>query len=444
MTTASPPHRFGFTAATSVVIANMIGTGVFTSLGFQLVGIRSGFALLSLWAIGGLIAFCGAVCYAELGARFPRSGGEYNFLTSVFHPAAGFISGWVSATVGFAAPTALAAMTFAAYAGASLPWLGESAGMRRALACGLILLLAAMHSRSHRQSGATQTAFTLLKLGVIVGFCAVALAAGDAGSPLRFAPAAEDAGIMTGAAFAVSLIYVSYAYTGWNAATYLTGELRDPQRTLPRVLLIGTVTVACLYVALNYAFLRSAPVEAMVGEIEIGFVAARYLLGDGAASATGLVLAALLISTVSAMTMAGPRVLQVMGEDFRLFRWLAGKSRDGVPARAVTSQALLACVFVLTATFESVLVFSGFILALNSFVTVCALFAARHRDLGKPPSFRATLYPLSPLTYLALNGGVLVWVAIGRPAEALAVAAVIAAGAVAYWLTRRWDRNTAR
>ena len=165
---------------------------------------------------------------------------------------------------------------------------------------------------------------------------------------------------------AVALIYVNYAYTGWNAATYLSSELEDPQRTLPIILFTGTMVVMLLYLALNFVFLSVAPAEAMRGQVEVGYIAARAAFGELGGKLTGLVLAALLISTVSAMTLAGPRVLQVIGEDFRALRYFARTNRDGIPARAIYAQTALSAIFILTSSFESVLVFAGFTLALNS------------------------------------------------------------------------------
>ncbi|MGI9272614.1 MAG: APC family permease [Woeseiaceae bacterium] len=424
-------RKFKYTTITAVVIANMVGTGVFTSLGFQLLDIQSGFVLLMLWAIGGLIALSGAMTYAELGAAMPRSGGEYNFLTRIYHPAVGFASGWVSATVGFAGPTALAAMTFAAYATSSIggdanPWL------QKAIACGLIIALTFVHASTRRNSGGLQVAFTVLKVAVIVAFCIAALWMVDTTQPVRFAFAAEDMPLLTSGAFAVSLIYVSYAYTGWNAATYLSGELENPQKTLPWILMAGTLVVTVLYVALNFVFLRVAPIEAMTGQIEVGYIAADAAFGDVAGRFAGLVLSLLLISTVSAMTVAGPRVLQVIGEDIRQLRVLGRTNKDGVPATAIVVQSSLAIIFILSSSFESVLVFSGFILALNSLVTVLGVFVLRWRqpDLERP--YRTFGYPITPLIYLSLTLWTLAFVLQNKPLESLLGLMVIGFGLVVY------------
>ena len=430
--------KFKYTTITAVVIANMVGTGVFTSLGFQLLDIQSGFVLLMLWAVGGLVALCGAMTYAELGAAMPRSGGEYNFLTRIYHPAVGFVSGWVSATVGFAGPTALAAMTFAIYASSSLggdanPW------VLKLIACGLIVVLTLVHGSTRRNSGGLQVVFTVLKVGVIVAFCVGALWIVDTPQPVRFAFAGEDIPLMTSGAFAVALIYVSYAYTGWNAATYLSGELENPQKTLPWILMTGTLVVMVLYIALNYVFLRVAPMEAMAGQVEVGYIAAATAFGEMGGRFAGLVLSLLLISTVSAMTVAGPRVLHVIGEDIKQLNLLARTNKDGVPATAIFVQSSLAILFILTSSFESVLVFSGFILALNSLVTVLGVFVLRWRQPDLPRPYRTFGYPVTPLIYLSLTAWTLMFVLLNKPLESLLGLGVIAAGLVVYLLFPKQD-----
>ncbi|MEM1434141.1 MAG: amino acid permease [Pseudomonadota bacterium] len=431
------PRSFGSRAALAVVIANMIGTGVFTSLGFQLLDIQSGFAILVLWGLGGLAALCGALCYGELGAALPRSGGEYNFLGQVYHPAAGFISGWISATVGFAAPVALVAVTFAAYLSAALPGIPKTP-----VAVALIVALALAHSRSHEASGAVQWWATAVKLGLIALFCLATLLLVEAPQPINFLPRTGDWELVLSAPFAVSLIYVNYAYTGWNAATYVTGELRDPQRVLPLILIIGTSVVAAVYLALNSAFLHAAPVDALAGKIEIGYIAAEYVFGGIGAKLMAVVLAALLISTVSAMTLAGPRVLQMLGQDYAVLGWLARENRNGIPAMAVFTQSTLAVLLVITSTFESILVFTGFILGLNTLVTVLGVAVLRLRQPDLPRPFRVPWYPLPMLIYSAITLWTLVHIALNKQVEALVALAILGAGGLLYLLTPRSSPST--
>ena len=409
----------------------MIGTGVFTSLGFQLVDIQSAPVIMMLWVIGGLSALCGALSYAELGAALPRSGGEYHFLTEIYHPCAGFISGWVSATVGFAAPTALAALTFGSYLnssglGVEPVWLATVA----------IVALTAAHCSTHRNSGDAQTGLTVLKLLLIVGFSVAALAFSPVESQARFSWDGAAVGTMSSGAFAVSLIYVNYAYSGWNAATYISGELASPQRSLPWVLGISTTVVAALYCLLNFVFLSVAPMEAMVGKVEIGVIAAEFAFGSALGTLMGVLLALLLISTISAMILAGPRVLHRIGQDYPRFSKLAKANQDGIPVTAILVQSGTALLFLWTASFEQILIFSGATMALNTFATVLGLFVLRRQrpDINRP--FRVSFYPVTPLIFLGITGWTLAYVVIQRPIEALISAAIVAAGGAFYFLIR--------
>ncbi|MEM9388367.1 MAG: amino acid permease [Pseudomonadota bacterium] len=424
-------QRYSASTAAAVVVANMIGTGVFTSLGFQLLGITDGFALLMLWGVGGVAALCGALTYAELGAALPRSGGEYNFLSRIYHPAAGFVSGWVSATIGFAAPVAAAAITFGSYLSAVFPALPV-----KPLAAGLVIVLTIAHASTRANSAGVQRWFTMLKLALIVIFCVAALVLVQAPQPVSFLPSAAGVDAMLSPAFAVSLIYVSYAYTGWNAATYLTSELENPQRALPRVLGLGTFVVLVLYVALNFTFLYVAPMSELAGKVEVGYVAASFVFGDGGAALMGTVLALLLVSTVSAMTLAGPRVLAVIGQDFRAFGWFARTNATGLPVFAIAFQCVLALLFVFVSSFEGIIRLAGFTLGLNSLLTVLGVFVLRARQPDLPRPYRTAWYPLPPLVYLAITGWTLVYLAVSNVTEAAVAAGIIVSGLVFYAVSR--------
>ena len=422
--------KFDQKTAVSVVIANMVGTGVFTSLGFQLLDIQSVSLILLLWIVGGIIALCGALTYAELGAQLPRSGGEYHFLSQLYHPGLGFVSGWISITVGFAAPIALAAMTFGAYLSAAV------GGVNQTLAAALLVgVLGFLHCYSRATSGKTQVLFTALKVILIVVFSVAALIASDYPVALPSLPAAGDLTSFKSGAFAVALIYVNYAYTGWNSATYLIDELEDPTRRLPRVLFVGTLAVMGFYLLLNFVFLSVAPIEALQGQLEIGVIAAQYAFGATGGQLMGLMLSLLLISTVSAMLMAGPRVLLVIGQDFPTFGWLAKTNASGMPFIAILSVVSLSMVLVLTSSFESVLVFSGFVLSLNTLLTVGGVFRLRALGLLNAERYQTWGYPVTPLLYLGLTLWTLIYILIQRPTEGLMGLLVVAIGGIFYGLT---------
>jgi APA family basic amino acid/polyamine antiporter len=300
-------HRYTPATAIAVVVANMVGTGVFTSIGFQIIDLKSSFVLLMLWLVGGLMALCGALTYAELASRLPRSGGEYNFLSQLYHPAVGFISGWVSLTVGFAAPTALAAMTFAAYLDSAT---GHLLPINRQVAALLLVgVITFVHGRNHKASGGLQNWFTIIKIMLIAVFVIMVTTTVTAPQTVNLLPSEGDGALLASSAFAVALIYVNYAYTGWNAATYITGEIENPARSVPLVLIGGTAIVIVLYLALNATFLYAVPMSLLEGKLEAGVIVAENTFGPTGAMFMGGILSLLLISTVSAMLMAGPRVL---------------------------------------------------------------------------------------------------------------------------------------
>ncbi|GAA6152285.1 APC family permease [Pseudoteredinibacter isoporae] len=416
--------------ATAVIIANMVGTGVFTSLGFQLLEIQSPFAILLLWLIGGVIALCGALCYAELAASLPRSGGEYHFISRIFHPSAGFVSGWISATVGFAAPSALVALTFGNYLAAIWPTLNP-----QMLALALLAIITVVHSLRRSSSSRFQTLFTLLKVGLIIGFCASALYLAPSLEHISFAPQTNDVQLMGTAAFAVSLIYVNYAYTGWNAVTYLSSEIEHPQRNIPLSLLLGTGTVVLLYILLNSSFLLLAPMSELAGKVEIGYIAAKAAYGENGASIMAFILALLLISTVSAMLLAGPRVLQVIGQDYPLFHRLGKTNPQDIPSTAIIVQAVVTALFIVSASFESILIFAGFTLSLNSVLTVFGLLILRRREPELERPFRMPWFPLPAIIYLALMLWSLSYIALHKTQQVYFSAILILLGFVFYYVT---------
>jgi APA family basic amino acid/polyamine antiporter len=442
MPDSSSSYQINFRTGAAIVIANMVGTGVFTSLGFQVADIQSGFALLMLWVVGGLIALCGAVSYGELAAAMPRSGGEYHYLSQIYHPALGFLSGWVSATVGFAAPTALAALALARYAQSVWPGLAAPLGAGSAytwstvLAVAVVLGLALVHGRSTRAGSRLQVVITAFKVLVLVAFIGAGLVLGKA-QPVAFMPAAADWRVLLSPTFAVSLVYVSYAYSGWNAAVYLTGEIERPQRNLSRILLTGTAVVLLLYVGLNYVFLRATPIGVLKGQLEVGYLAASWLFGPALGRLMGGVIAGLLVSTISAMIFAGPRIVQTMGEDLPALRWLAIRSRAGIPVPALLLQVAITLVFILKPDFQTVLVYAGFVLNLFTFLTVLGVFVLRWRRPELPRPYRAWGYPFTPLVFLALSGWTLVFIIKDKPSESLYGLYTVASGLLVYFVAQK-------
>ncbi|MFF8803189.1 MULTISPECIES: APC family permease [unclassified Methylobacterium] len=422
-------------AATAIVVSDMIGVGVFTSLGFQVTDIQSGFALLLLWFIGGVVALCGAFCYAELATMFPRSSGEYSFLTRLYGPAVGFMAGWLSATVGFAAPVALAAMAFGQYAKAALP-----GAPPLVLGLAVIWAVTVVHLRGTRHSSVFQIGFTLLKLALILAFIAAGFARGG-DQPIHFTLVGFDAGQIFGASFAVSLVFVMYAYTGWNAATYIVGEIDDPKRSLPRALLFGTSVVVVLYVALNAVFFYTTPIGELAGQIDVALIAGRHVFGEEGGRLVGALICAGLIPTISAMMWIGPRVTVAMGEDLPLLRPFAHRSHRGVPIPALLLQGGVATLLLLTQSFEAVLEFIQFSLTLCSFLAVLGLIKLRITQPDLPRPCRAWGYPVTPMIFLSVTLLMMAHVVVVRPFQSLAGCGLMLAGLLVYAAATAWARR---
>jgi len=398
----------GYATAVAIVVASMIGTGVFTTLGLQAQALHSGFALLWLWVVGGLIAVAGALSYGELAAALPRSGGEYHFLGHIYHPVLGVVAGWISVTVGFAAPSALAAMALGEYA-ATFTSLSP-----QPIAVVTIVVITVFHGISVRLGKHFHLVTTALKLVLILVFCSAGLRVPPVGGT-DFSPTMAGWQEVFSPAFAFSLIYVSYAYSGWNTTTYMASEVRRPQQVLPRALLHGTLLVSALYLLLNFVFLRTVPVTELAGRLEIGALSAEVIFGPTGGLLASIMICILLVSTISAMVMAGPRVLQVAGEDLPALRALAVCTQGGAPLRAIVLQQALAIGFVATDSFEGVLSYAGFTLNLIALLTVAGVIVLRFTEPDLPRPFRVPAYPLLPAAFVLVNAVILVFVLQSRP-----------------------------
>ena len=419
-------------SATILVIANMIGTGVFTTLGFQLAGVHLPFSAILLWVVGGIVSFCGALSYAELGAMMPRSGGEYAYLTRIYHPAIGFLSGAVSILVGFGAPIALAAMALGRYSRMAFPGVDETA-----VAGGAIVVLTLVHLADVKFGCHFQNVFTVGKILLIAAFIAAGFSMPHP-QTILLPVSLGGIGSVFNPEFAVGLVYVSFAYSGWNASSYIGGEIPSPERNIPVSLFFGTLFVSILYILLNLVFLLTVPAAELTGKIEVGFLSARAIFGAGGAGLMTSLICVVLISTLSCMIMLGPRVAAAMGEDIGALGFLAGRNKRGVPVRAILIQSSVAILFVMTSAFNFVLTYVGFTLTLFSCMAVLGVFVLRFRkpDLQRP--FKTWGYPVVPALYLAVNGWMLCYLVIQRPLPSALCIMTIASLLLVYkWITNR-------
>jgi APA family basic amino acid/polyamine antiporter len=420
-------RRIRTPTAALVVVASMVGTGVFTTTGLLLRDLGSPAAVLAAWAVGGLLAVCGALSYAELAAALPRNGGEYQLLGRIYHPAVGFAAGIVSLVVGFSAPLAASALAFGHYLAAVVPGIAPVTA-----AVALVVLAAALHGVHVRLGVRVQAAATLLELALVVAFLLAGSARGD---PTRLA--ASHLPVAGVGPFAAALVYVSFAYSGWNGAVYLAGEVRSPSRGLPLALVAGTATVAVLYVALNVAFLSAAPAKELVGVVDVAHVAAARLLGPGAGRLVSALIALCLASSVSAMLLAGPRVAQAMGVDHPALSLLARRTRHGGPAFAMAFQAALAVVLLTTASFGALLAYVGFTLSVVTTLAVLGVVVLRWREPALPRPYRTWGYPGTPLLFAGLSTWMVAHAVREKPAASWAGIATLLIAAGGYALVGR-------
>ena len=353
-------------------------------------------------------AFCGALAYGELGAIMPRSGGEYLYLSNIYHPAAGFLSGCASIVAGFGAPIALAAIALGHYMQAVFPGIDKTAAGVSAIA-----VLTLVHLVDVRFGCQFQNVLTAGKILLIVTFIAAGF----------FTPHPQQVVLWEGKevetifspAFAVALVYVSYAYSGWNASSYVAGEVQKPERNLPVSLFVGTLFVSICYVLLNFVFLYTVPVQQLTGRIDVAYLSAKAVFGSSGARIVTLLICLALISNLSSMIMAGPRVIQAMGEDIRVLRLFAKKNRRGSPVYAILLQSCVAIFLAVTSTFNAILTYVGFTLTLFTFLTVLGVFVLRVKRPGIKRPFKMWGYPVTPAFYLVLNGWMLCYLLIQRP-----------------------------
>ncbi len=417
----------------------MIGTGIFTSLGFQVMELHTGFALLLLWLIGGITSLIGSMAYAELGTLMPRSGGEYNFLSRIYHPSLGFMSGWVSFIVGFAAPAAAAAMALSAYFTVAIdaPARLAQLDVKIMIAVVVILSLSWLHARHKKAGAGFQNIVTSIKVIVLVLFIIIGWRT-TGQSSFELTLNREFFGEVISPAFAIALFFVSFAYSGWNAAAYMAGEIKNPDKNIPFSLILGTLLVSLLYLGITWVFLKVIPIELMSGKIEIGYLFGQEVLGMQAGSIMGLLFSLLLFSTVSSLIITGPRVTQVMGEDYPGIRWIAHISRQDTPARAIYIQAAIAILYIVSSSFEQMITYIGFTLNIMTFLAVLGMIILRHRNRNAPPaSYRLRPYPLLPILFLLISIWMMVYGLVYRPQESIAGLLTTALGYLVWLILQR-------
>lgn len=428
-------HKVSTLTAFALVVANMIGTGAFTSLGFQLKDINDPMAVLLLWVIGGLLALSGAFSYAEIGTVFKKSGGEYLYLSKIYSPFMGYLAGWISLTVGFAAPVAISAiavMAYFPYAELNIVW-GSIL---------LVALITVLHTFDLRTSSRLQNGSTLLKVLFIVLLIAIGLwVPGYEGNTYLEPPRASS---MISSSYVIALIYVSYAYSGWNAAVYITEELKNPKKSLTYALIGGTLFVTVIYTLLQFIFLKHVPVSQLIGKVDVGTLAAIKIMGRDVGDLFGLGISLLLISGISAMTWVGPRVTAAMAQEIGFWRFLQNGPNE-IPKKALWLQFVITAMLLLSGTFEQILIYCGFLLTASSMLTVCGVFYLRlkRKELYEGGEiFKSPLFPLFQIIYILFAMAIIVFTFTERPMEATLGTGNLVLGALTWYIGRSINRKS--
>jgi basic amino acid/polyamine antiporter, APA family len=442
-------------SATALVVSNMIGTVIFTGTGFLAGQLGSPSLVLWIWVIGAVAAFLGAICYAELGINFPSSGGEYVYLTRAFGPTWGFMTGWASFFAGFSAPIATAALAFSGYLGHFderfrpenahvLAGSGEwtlQLGWAQAVACALVALFTVLNLLGVQRAARVQNVLTVLKVGVLAAFVGLAFVSGQGDTGNFTRTAVRDVSTPLAAQFAISLFWIYLAYSGWNAATYVAEELRQPARTLPAALAIGTSIVAVLYFALNVVFVYGAPLEDMKGKLAVGAFVASRLFGPQVAGIFSALMALSLMATVNAMVTIGPRVYYAMAKN-GAFPAAAARVHPKwrTPAIAIVAQAICAMLMTMT-PFPQLVIYIGFTLNFFAVMSVGSLFLFRRRPGWQKLRMVSFCYPLFPAMFVAIGAWMTFYGLQLKPFISLAAIATVVTGALVYHA--RWKSRTA-
>lgn len=427
----------GLDTAAALVIANTVGSGIFTTSGFIARDVGSPWWLLGLWIAGGLIAFVGALSYSELAAAMPEAGGEYVYLREAYGPLLAYLSGWTSFFVGFSGAIAAAALAFVGYLHQLAPIPDSSAPSGKLAAIAVLAVLTAAHVAGLRFGGIVQRLLTLGTVGAMVALigCGLASGRGDLGHFASRVPAHGYA--------AVALIFVLYAYSGWNAAAYIAGEVRDPGRNLPRALLLGIGVVMVLYVGMNLVYVYALPIPAMSGVLALAEKSSMKLFGPAAAAVVTAILALAILNSASAMVIAGPRVYYAMACD-RVFPAGLGLVNPffGTPARAMVLQGAWSSILILFfGAFEKIVLYTGFAITIFSGLSVAALIVLRIRRPAMARPFRMPGYPWLPAAYVLILSWIATYTMVGRPAEALVSLAVVGFGLPWYFLGKLFQSS---
>jgi APA family basic amino acid/polyamine antiporter len=442
-------RKLGLYTGILIIVADMIGTGIFMTTGNVLGMTGNALLVLVLWGIGGIVALTGSLCYAELSTTWPDVGGEYVYLKKIFGMLPAFLTGWVSLVVGFSAPVAASSLLLIQYINSfALTTAGTDSAVvlllsgpwvQKGIAAALVVFFGVLHIVGVRRGGYFQNFLTVLKIMLMVSLIGFGFAMVDwenAGRLVqRYGTADSGPGLpVTG----LALLIIMFAYSGWNGASYIAGEVKNPEKNLPRILLYGTLLTTVFYLLLNMVFILSAPGETIIGKDEIGAIAATSLFGPNISGFFTLGIAVVLLSAVSVQMMVGPRVYYAMARDGMIFKSLSRvHPRFETPALAICIQMAFAVFYIFTGSAMTLVIYMGFALNVFPVLTVVGLMIMRRREPGLSRPYRVPLYPVVPLIYVTLSIGMMAAAIMNWTTTSLFAMGVLALGVPVFYIWRR-------
>lgn len=425
-------QKIGWKTAAAIVVSNMIGTGVFTTLGFQVSDLHNTITIGLLWLIGGILALFGAFCYAELGTHFKGNGGDYIYLSKTYHPLFGYLTSWVSLIIGFSSPVALAALAMSKY----LNVFGYDFGQTFAII--IILLVAFILSFSLSISGKFHNFFTLIKILfvivlIIIGVC---VSSNPDFSALNFDNSWQNEILFP--AFASSLVYVTYAYTGWNSASYIVGEIENPVKNLPKALILGTIFVTICYIFINYIMLKHASVIELKDKEDVMGIAALHMLGQNMGKIVNVFIALQLIATISGYLWVGSRITQATAVDHKLWSPLAVKNKNNIPVRSIFTHAFIAILIILTGSFKEIFVYTAFVLQLLATLAISTAFFLKK---NQRKIFKTNWFYVFPTVFILFSFYILYFTLMNNPKESIIGLLIVFIGIVLFYLDKRKSKK---
>ncbi len=446
-------RRLGPIDGASIIVSNVIGSGIFIVPALVAIWIPNVWLMLAAWAVGGMLAFTGAMAYAELAALRPHAGGEYVYLREAFGPTIGFLTGWTSFIAGFSGAIAASAVGFATFVGHLFPMAADSLPLfqvplvfvsltvssQTLVALALIAVLTVIHVRGLGPGRLVQNILAISKVAVLVILIVAGFAIGN-GNASNFSGANQPVAVEL---WFLALIPIMFSFSGWNAAAYVAGEIRDPERNVPLAMALGTVTVVVIFLCLNVLYVFAMPLHEIAAvDVRVIDAVAGRLLGPEVATSIAAASAVMIAASVSAMIMAGPRVYYAMARDGQFFSAAARVHPVfRAPAVAIIAQSLWSAILVLAGTFDQLLLYTGFAVTLFAGTAVAALFVLRQKIKKTSHPFRAWGYPVAPAVFVAVSAAMVVNYVWRQPLESGVGIVCIAAGIPLYWMFNKNSRD---